>query len=305
MNIDGATNSSLMVALEGLGLLDPHIRTEVTESMAATVGAITGLKPFPEVAAAVMKILGQDDFDFHLVERKIETDTALTSAVLRVANSAGFGGLAKVKSLRAAVLRLGAGNVKQIVAAAAAYSLFKDLDGLGAIIREHSAAVAALARVLAGVVGYPTPMEAYLCGLMHEVGKLLLIQFGEVNPGDVWDETELSDDKGQMINSDQTFSNSLLAGYVLEFWNFADPIPLAVALQHNRLVFGSKGVGALVSILSLADRIEFLIRNEVPQTEAVHVHLDGVPEMQHLGLSPQSLYMDWDILLEAHHNAIL
>jgi HD-like signal output (HDOD) protein len=52
--------------------------------------------------------------------------------------------------------------------------VFCDETGLSAKVRQHSAAVAAIARTLAH--GRPLAAEVFLCGLMHDIGKLMILQ---------------------------------------------------------------------------------------------------------------------------------
>jgi HD-like signal output (HDOD) protein len=65
------------------------------------------LPVFSDVALKVQKASREERYDISEIERAIESDPALVAEVLRAANSAFFGGLSEVSSIRAAVLRLG------------------------------------------------------------------------------------------------------------------------------------------------------------------------------------------------------
>ena len=64
------------------------------------------LPVFSDVALKVQKAAREERYDIGEIERVIESDPALVAEVLRAANSAFFGGLSQVSSIRAAVLRL-------------------------------------------------------------------------------------------------------------------------------------------------------------------------------------------------------
>ena len=63
------------------------------------------LPVFSDVAQKVQKASNEDTYDISQIERAIESDAALVAEVLRAANSAFFGGLAEVSSIKAAILR--------------------------------------------------------------------------------------------------------------------------------------------------------------------------------------------------------
>ena len=73
------------------------------------------LPVFHHVALKLMKVLAQEDYSIAQVAQMIIEDQALSSHVLRMANSAFFGGLSKVTTIRDAIVRLGAKQVTNVV----------------------------------------------------------------------------------------------------------------------------------------------------------------------------------------------
>src|SRR5215813_6181920 len=73
------------------------------------------LPVFHHVALKLLNLLSKEDFSIAQVAHMIMEDQALTSNVLRMANSAFFGGLSKVTTIRDAIVRLGARQVTNIV----------------------------------------------------------------------------------------------------------------------------------------------------------------------------------------------
>src|SRR5262245_50127152 len=73
------------------------------------------LPVFHPVALKLMNVLAQDDYSITQVAQMIIEDQALSSHVLRMANSAFFGGLSKVITIRDAIVRLGARQVTNVV----------------------------------------------------------------------------------------------------------------------------------------------------------------------------------------------
>src|SRR5690349_20300963 len=73
------------------------------------------LPVYHHVACKLMPILAQEDYSIAQVAQMIIEDQALSSHVLRMANSAFFGGLSKITTIRNAIVRLGAKQVMNIV----------------------------------------------------------------------------------------------------------------------------------------------------------------------------------------------
>src|SRR5215813_14536855 len=73
------------------------------------------LPVFHHVALKLMSVLAQEDYSIAQVAQMIVEDQALSSHVLRMANSAFFGGLSKVTTIRDAIVRLGARQVTNVV----------------------------------------------------------------------------------------------------------------------------------------------------------------------------------------------
>src|SRR5215813_11141852 len=73
------------------------------------------LPVFHHVALKLMNVLAQEDYSIAQVAQMILEDQALSSHVLRMANSAFFGSLSKVTTIRDAIVRLGARQVTNIV----------------------------------------------------------------------------------------------------------------------------------------------------------------------------------------------
>jgi len=156
------------------------------------------LPVFSDVARTVQKAARAETYDIAEIERVIESDPALVAEVLRAANSAFFGGLSEVSSIRAAVLRLGLQRVANLVLLASEKSRYTARNpDIAASIRDlwhHHSACALGAEWLARKVRFPQHGETVFIGaLVHDIGKLFLLRvldemahdpayFGTVSP---------------------------------------------------------------------------------------------------------------------------
>ena len=139
------------------------------------------LPVFSDVAVKVQKAAREEHYDVAQIERAIESDPALVAEVLRAANSAFFGGLSEVSSIRAAIVRLGLQRVANLVFLATEKSRYTaHQPALADIMRtlwQHASACAMAAEWIARKVRYPQLGETvFIGGLVHDIGKLFLLR---------------------------------------------------------------------------------------------------------------------------------
>lgn len=111
----------------------------------------------------------------------ITSDEALTARVIRVVNSALFGIQRRVTSVQQATVLLGKGAITQIAAGIAALHMETAVPADLPLSRQsfwrHSMGTAFLARQLGEDVGREDPEEAFTAGLLHDIGKLVLMGY--------------------------------------------------------------------------------------------------------------------------------
>lgn len=142
------------------------------------IARATTLPILPDVATTVLAMSDHPDYSARDYERVIARDTALTAKILRTANSPLFGSNGKITSLQRAIALLGMNTLRSIcVAVAFQSSLYnRQLNRRFAPIYfwQHSMATGCAARVLACIIQSPCSGEAFIAGLLHDIGKLVL-----------------------------------------------------------------------------------------------------------------------------------
>lgn len=136
------------------------------------------LPPMPTVAVKCLEIIQKADFSMNRVGDLMETDPILAARVMRTVNNAGMATKAPATNIQAAVTRLGQRGLRTVLLEASVGSVFESRDRRIADsargVWQHSVAVALLARDLAILLGVGDPEDAYLTGLLHDVGKPVL-----------------------------------------------------------------------------------------------------------------------------------
>lgn len=145
--------------------------------------AVLSLPPLPEAAQRILQLARDPDVDFRQIVDVISVDQTLTARVLRVANSAMYGPTRDIDTIRQATVFLGRETIIQLSLGVSVLNLkvsYDDFEEFSAsAFWQHSIAVAIAASHLAQEVNV-NPEEAFIAGLMHDIGKLVLIEhFGE------------------------------------------------------------------------------------------------------------------------------
>ncbi len=252
------------------------------------------LPVFGEAAIRVRNALRSDDYDIVEVERIIQTDQALSVEVLKAANSPFYGGLTAITSVRNAVVRIGAKQVTQLVLMASSKSQYKARDvALALMIADlwkHAAGTAMAAQWLSRRLGFTQlEDEAFVGGLLHDIGKLYLLRVLD----------ELMADANNPIDAPRELIDEILASThaeqghrLLASWNLPEIYRLVVR-DHHRPDFDPANFTLLVVRLANAACAKLGIGLSAEQG----LVLPALPEAQHLGAG-ELLLAELEIVLE-------
>jgi putative nucleotidyltransferase with HDIG domain len=157
--------------------------TTTTAAIEALIDASVSIPTVPATLLEINQIFSDPDGSAREAAAVVTRDPAIASKVLRIANSSYYGLRNPVNSIQLAVSILGLRVLKNIVVQA---TVLEDLscpgeaDGFSATwLWDHSFKVACATRELAGCLGKESLLEqdeAYTCGLLHDVGKVILLE---------------------------------------------------------------------------------------------------------------------------------
>jgi HD-like signal output (HDOD) protein len=136
---------------------------------------------FHAVALRLQQVLARPDYSIEEVHQLLNADPGLASQVLRNANSAFYAGLSKVSTIRDAIIRLGAAEVANLAMVTTQQDLYRSEDtSFNAIMQtlwKHAFCCAVGSKWLAQKSGFGAQaQEAFLAGLLHDIGKLFLLK---------------------------------------------------------------------------------------------------------------------------------
>jgi putative nucleotidyltransferase with HDIG domain/diguanylate cyclase (GGDEF)-like protein len=224
------------------------------------------LPSLPLVAVRLLELTLDDHSSADDLARVIETDPALAAKVLRIVNSAAYGLHRKIASVSQAVALLGFAGIRALALGVTLFERLvrkKDAAGFDRLFFwQHCLAVAALARILAGRLGYADPEEAYIAGLLHDVGKIILETHGRKGYSDFC-RRHAAEDGGTLVENEARFvglSHDRLGAFFCAHWQLPERLVLAVLFHHGRFdhLTLPKKESTLIAIVSLANFIAWI-----------------------------------------------
>ena len=138
----------------------------------------TAVPMLPAVALKVIELVSDPDVTVMSLAPVVSKDQVLASRVLGLGNSAAYAGYQPATTLLEAMVRLGTVAVRNVVVTVSFASRMHDpriYGELGRHLVDHAIGTAYVARLLAERVKVDLE-EAFMCGLMHDIGKLVILK---------------------------------------------------------------------------------------------------------------------------------
>jgi len=153
------------------------------------IARIPSLPPLPTASTEVIRLVRDPEVPNAKIAQAIEYDPSLTANVLRLANSAYFGFVQKISTVREAIFRLGTNKVFHMVVASTigkmSQKALRGYDLPPGALWEHLIGTAIGTTRLAKTMTTPQPDHTFTAALMHDVGKIVLGTFVEVKAEDI------------------------------------------------------------------------------------------------------------------------
>ncbi len=232
-----------------------------------------------ETAAKIHKQVSENSIDAEGIVSLLEQDPILTTEVLRMANSSFFAGLSEVRNLKEATVRLGNKQIASIVMSISQKRMYSASGGLFQArllsLWSHTSVVSLGARWLANSLGYRALAdEAFVAGLLHDVGKLSLLRI--IEDLAQTNSTLLSDD---VVNGALLQLNTSHGAKLLDMWNLPD-VFVQVVSQLDTKEFDESNLSLMmVRLVDKASAVEGF--SDYPEPDLA---LESLPEAEILGL---------------------
>ncbi len=227
------------------------------------------LPSLPHVLLEIYQLLFSDVAGVDRIAVLLETDAALTARTLRLANSAYYRMPREVVRVDEAVSRIGPFDVWWLLFTTEVKGLFfgidrqlMDMEGFW----RHSLFTACASRSLAEYHGIGVPGDFFVAGLLHDIGKLLLLQQLPVEYGPLLAEAAETGQTLSLLEQERLgLGHALIGGRLLEAWGLPELV-VSQALQHHRAI---EEISAS-SLVAVANQAAHMLLDEIssPTVEA-------------------------------------
>jgi len=265
------------------------LKSDIKQVLRIDAEAIPSFSP---VMTKLLALSVDEDASIEDLCTLVKTDPGISTRVLGIANSALYRLREQITAVSEAVIHLGVDEVIRIALGAA---VFEKMIKPGAkrhfdrvFFWRHCLCVAVLSKSIAQETGYPAPEEAYICGLLHDLGKIIFDLYGCVDYDDFI--TNVARYTGTMTTEERDImgmGHDDVGAYYCALWKLPDPLSLVLKFHHQRYdhLDLSQNQARLTAIVSLANFLAWtqgmgsvdLIRPPMLQPEVEkNINLDNI-----------------------------
>jgi putative nucleotidyltransferase with HDIG domain len=199
-----------------------------------TIMAAGDLPAMPVVATKVMQLIEDEQVTAAELAKIVASDPAVAARIMKISNSPLYGCQRQNQTLPGAIMLMGFNTLKSLVVVAYLKDVFKPVGLVEKMLWEHALGAGLAARIIASDIRSINPEEAFLAGLLHDIGKLIMYNHDRekfqmviernYNDGVNFEEAEIGI---------FPYSHADLGGCVLKKWNFPDVLVNAVMEHHT------------------------------------------------------------------------
>jgi putative nucleotidyltransferase with HDIG domain len=199
---------------------------------------IKQIEHLPSLPQVVTKVLAMtDSAHISAVDLSKEMDQTLSAKVLKMANSAYYGGRAarKVNTVHHAIVIIGLDALKEIILTTSLFHTFRDSKEIESLqpLWQHSLECGLAAKRLAWVVRFEAMDEAYLVGLIHDIGRLIIQQHFPDQFALLKRRTNGITEEIGLEREIFGMTHAEIGARVAEQWNFPEALIEAIAHHHD------------------------------------------------------------------------
>jgi len=249
------------------------------------------LPSLPSIALRVRKMISDEDSSADDITKIIITDPVIAAKIVKVANSAMYQRMKKVKDCKTAVISLGTKVTSQLVTAFALKEIFKSPSKLiqkyMTSFWEHSITIATISSILAKITPGFKSEQALLAGLVHDIGNVAILNKALEYP-DIITSEEKVDKLLSKMRIHVTTS-------ILQFWNFPEDMIIAAKESKNWMRDESEKPD-LADILNMAHLHNYI---DIDKKKIVPV-IDQVPAFHKMALGKLTPELSIKLLKESN-----
>ena len=223
------------------------------------LGALGKLPPFSPILNKLLASLAGEDVSFAKLGDLIEKDTVVAGNIIHLVNSALYARRATITSVRHALALLGMDKVRNTLLGMSISRMWTQVKTPPtwsmARFNRHSASVAVLSDQIASRVQADYPEGAFVGGLLHDLGRLLIAlglpdEFSRLMKLHEQSDRSWTECERELLG----FTHAELSAAALAAWKFPEQVQVAVRDHHQPPSFPAGGMVPLSAVIDAADR---------------------------------------------------
>ncbi len=259
------------------------------------------LAVMPHVARQVIDLLHDENVTAREIQDAVYRDEALTSALLKTANSAYYSTIRRITTVRDAVVVLGLSTVRNLVVAYSTKNMYFDSKSLvSKKLWEHAQFVAFVARSIAKIRKYPVPEEAFVAGLLHDLGKTFMYQMFQKEYELVL--TDVYDMKKSFVDPELRilgYTHADIGREIAIKWKFSDALIDGIRFHHDMTAAAESPLAVYINV---ADALAYHLGFGLYQTAHDFTQLESARTLGLTGADIETITAEAD---SAHKNGEL
>ncbi len=260
----------------------------------------------PPVAARVLSLLEDENIDIRDISKVIETDPSLTLKLLRVANSPLYATRTEVSSIHQAIITLGLNRLTNIVLGVSIFSKFlMSSQKMAAELMEkfwwHASCTGMVSKSLAVKVNRFYKENEFIGGLLHDIGKLAMIQYDTPKYGQVVAKVEKGATDVEAEFDVYGVNHCQVGAEISKLWKLPNELTTIIAYHtkpsettvHKEIVAAVRVADMLTEIWG-AGFYEGIKTLKLEETDAWAVLTDQLPELKNLDVEVFTFELEQD-----------
>lgn len=231
--------------------------------------AIDDLPILPSAITHLMALDISDERYFEKVKELALQDPTFTVRLIRVANSVANAPLHQITSIDHAISRIGTRQIKSLITAFAIAKIFVPSNKSERDLWVHSIQVAVAAQSIAKIARSLNidPDKAYLCGLLHDIGRFIL--FNKIPEGPTRIDEKNWDGPDELMQAEKEvcgITHAALGAYAAKKWGLPSEIVNVISNHHSfyylTLTEKEREEANLVKIVQMADFLSIVLMKD-------------------------------------------
>lgn len=246
--------------------------SSMNDQLIQRIKACPSLPSLPTIAVQVLDLAQKSDVDIPEIARLISKDPALSTKILKTVNSSFYGRSKAVSTISQALIIMGLQSVKTLVLGFSLVSNLSKTKPTGfkhVVYWKRSIYSATAGRVLAAKLGLVHQEEAFLCGLLKDIGMLVLDTVLGEEYGAVYAQASSHADLPTAEREAFGMNHAEVGGMLAEQWKLPPILCTPIAYHHNVEGVQDPNLRRLTQVVAMAGRCANVFVDD-SVAEAIH-----------------------------------